>query len=340
MPLTVLSSGSRVLRPLVAVLVLLVLAGCSGGSALKGDDPTDRGGRDGAEVALATGTCWTGATLAADPQEILELSEKFGVSYFVAARALTDRPAFARTQSCGGDHEIEVYRVIQVPSLTPKLTTYAALLRTDRPLYRSLERAVRNACMSPVLARAAGESGVSGAVMTPALPAEMRLGWAPPSPQQFDRGQRVFACTLTHEKPSTVGYADVFTKRFPTGLRTCIESRTLIYVDCARKHDRERIAVIDARVAVQAGAFPGPKAIRNGPDGRYLDVAPSAYAALDKACTAYLRAISTTKKLTGVAEIDVDAWPATDGSYPIACEADTRPDQQSLVTQGSVYNKR
>jgi hypothetical protein len=331
---------SRSLRLPVVLLVLGLLAGCTGGSALpKGGGTAVGGGKDGAEVPLAEGTCWTGALLGADPQQVLRLSGQLNVSYFVAAHALADRPAFARTQDCRKAHDVEVYRAVRIPSLTPQLTSYAVLLRTDRPFFASLTRAVENACMNAVLSKAAAQSGVGGAVMAPALPDGMKLGWAPPSPDQFSRGQRVFACTLTQDRPSPVRYADVFTKRFGTGRRICIDSRVLIYVDCARKHDRERIAVIDARAAVLAKNFPGPSRIRTGPDGRYLDVPPGRYAALDRACTAYLRAISTTKKLTGVAEIDADSWPDPGGAYPIACEADTHPNQQSVTTEGSVYDK-
>ena len=41
----------------------------------------------------------------------------------------------------------------------------------------------------------------------------------------------------------------------------------------------------------------------------------------------------------GYHDVDVDEWPTPDGSYPIYCDADRRPDQQSLVTHGSVYDR-
>ncbi|MBO9521792.1 MAG: hypothetical protein J7518_09665 [Nocardioidaceae bacterium] len=334
------------LRALVLAALLALLTACAGGSAVRQDSPTtapvssaDSDGEDGAETPLSEGTCWTETMLGADPQAILALATAQRVSYFAAAHALADRPAFEKTRSCAKSHRIEVYRVVQIPSLTPKLTSYAVLLRTDRPLYRALERAVLNTCMTKPLAAAAVQSRLPGAVVRPALPIGMKVSWAPPSPEQFQRGQRVFACTFVQQRASTIRYADVFGRRFPTSQRTCIDSRALVYVDCARKHDRERIAVIDAKVAVLARRFPGPRGIKRGPDGRYLDVRPARYAVLDRACTSYLRAISTTKRLTGIAEIDVDAWPAPDGSYPIACEADTRPEQKPLRTKGSVYNR-
>ncbi|MGO4255596.1 hypothetical protein [Marmoricola sp. RAF53] len=337
-------SAQRSALRLVAALAGLaaVTSGCSGGSGggIGGFGGTTQvEGKNGAEVALEAGTCWTGDLLGADPQRVLRLSTDLGVTYFAAARALADRPAFSRTQSCDKAHDLEVYRAVQVPALAPSITSYADLMRTDQPLYQQLDRAVTNACMAEPLATTAALSKVAGATAQPALPETMELGWAPPSPDQFARGQRVFACTLRHRKASTVRYDEVLTRKFPTALRTCIDSKSLVYVDCARKHDRERIAVIEARTAVLAGRFPGRKAIRSGLDGRFLDVSPAAYAALDKACTRYLRTISTVKKLTGVAEIDVDAWPTADGSYPILCEADTRPDKKPVVTQGSVYNR-
>ena len=72
---------------------------------------------------------------------------------------------------------------------------------------------------------------------------------------------------------------------------------------------------------------------------RFLEVPDARWARLDTACTAYLRSISTTKKLTGVANVDADQWPTQNGAFPIYCDADTPPDQESLVTQGSVYNR-
>jgi hypothetical protein len=196
--------------------------------------------------------------------------------------------------------------------------------------------------MTGDLAKAVAKAGLPNAVMTPMLPSGasgVSVGWTPASPDQWRRGQRVFACTLTWLQPGTLRYRTVFTRKFPTGKRTCIDSLALVFVDCARRHDRERIAVIEAREAVASGVLQGAKAIRKGPDGRYVDLGDARYARLDAACTAYLHAISSTKKLTGVANIDVDEWPAPGGSYPIYCEADTDPDTASLVTEGSVYNR-
>jgi hypothetical protein len=200
-------------------------------------------------------------------------------------------------------------------------------------------RGVARACMTDRLAAAAATTRLPGAVMEPVLPAEASLGWAPAAPDEWSSGRREFACTLTWQDPSTLRYRTVFTKALPTGERTCIVSRSLEFVDCARRHDRERIAVIDARDAVAAGRFPGPGAVRGGPRGRFLDVPDGRWAKLDAACTAYLRSVSTTKKLTGVANVDADQWPTPAGAFPIYCDADTPPDQKSLVTEGSVYDR-
>ena len=110
-------------------------------------------------------------------------------------------------------------------------------------------------------------------------------------------------------------YASVFTHGFPTQDRTCIDSAALIYVDCARQHDRERIAWVDVTAAVRTGAFPN----------RVVGLPAATLAGLDRACTTYLRAVSTTTALTGVAEPDVDDWPTRTGRYRIACEADVAP---------------
>jgi hypothetical protein len=330
-----MSSTLRLLAVLAALLTLAAacsqgpLPGAGDSSGADGSTPTD----------LAEGSCWTGARLGADPQDVLKLSDRFEVPYLVAARAVAERPAFAHAVACAEEHAVEVYKVVQLPELEQQLTDYATLLRIQAPLYETVARSVAQGCMSEPLATAVGQAGLPGAAMAPVLPTGASLGWAPAPPDQWGKGKRVFACTLTWSDPQPTRYDTVFTKEFPTGLRTCIDSGALVFVDCARGHDRERIAVIEARDAVAAGAFPGPKAIHDGPSGRYLAVGDAKYRKLDAACTAYLRAISTTKKLTGIANVDVDEWPTPDGSYPIYCDADRKPDQESLVTEGSVYDR-
>jgi hypothetical protein len=319
------------------VVWLAALAGCSQAPLPgAGKSPASEDAELG---SVSEGTCWAGARLGADPQEVLKLSSRFHVPYLAAARAVADRPAFTDQVECADDHSVEVYKVLRLPTLDAQLTDYASLLTRQTPLYEKVGRALAKGCMTGPLPKAAEQSGLRGAVMSPVLPEGTELGWAPSAPDEWAAGRRVFACTVTWPEPTSIRYATVFTKAFPTGRRTCISSRSLVFVDCARRHDRERIASIDAREAVAAGEFPGRKAIRKGSSGRYLAIGDAAYRRLDGACTTYLRSVSTTKKLTGVANVDVDEWPATDGSYPIYCEADTRPDQKSLTTEGSVYDR-
>ena len=337
-PLPTTTKGVRMpsLRQFLALVAVLVLvAGCSGGS-LPGTGK--RSGYVGGPEDLAEGTCWTADLLGADPQDVLELSTRYDVPYVAAARAIATFPAFAHRVSCSSEHAVEVYKVVRLPDLDAQLADYAALLR-DQALYDTVARSVARGCMTGPLAKAAARTGLPGAVMGPVLPVGVTLGWAPAPPGEWRKGKHEFACTLTWTEPEQLRYHAVFTHAFPTGKRTCIDSQALLFVDCARGHDRERIAVIEAREAVAAGAFPGPKAIRHGPGGRYLDVDDAAYRKLDAACTAYLQAISRTKKLTGLANVDTDEWPTPDGSYPIYCDADRKPDEKSLVTKGSVYDR-
>jgi hypothetical protein len=340
-----MSARAHVVGVLLTVLVVLA-GGCSQaplpglGESSPGEPGRDPTSEPTAEPGVvAAGTCWSDARLGADPQDVLRLANRFTVPYLLVARAVADRPAFSKTVGCSHDHSVEVYKVLRLPALDAELADYAALLRTRTALYDKVARSVSLGCMTDTLASAAAASGLPGAVVEPMLPEGAELGWAPAAPDQWASGQRVFACTLTWARPERVTYATVFTKRLPTAMRTCIDTKSLVFVDCARRHDRERIAVIEAREAVARKAFPGPKAIRKGLNGRYLAVSDARYRKLDAACTAYLRAISTTRKLTGVANVDVDEWPTPDGSYPIYCEADTRPDQKSLITKGSVYDR-
>lgn len=334
-------------RLLVVVAAALTLgAGCSqetvpdsSGSSGSPDAPgsattTGKGG-----PPLDEGTCWTAAALGADPQDVLELSDRFGVPYLAAARAVATRPAFSERRECGEDHEVEVFKVVRLPKLDKRLTDYAALLRIQSRLYGTVARSVAQACMTKPLARAVAKSGLPNAVMTPALPAGASVGWAPASPDQWSAGRRVFACTFTWAEPGAERYAEVFTSAFPTAKRTCIDNQRLVFVDCARDHERERIAVIEAREAVAAGVLPGAAAVRSTPDGRVVDIGEAHYARLDAACTSYLRAISTTKKLAGVANVDADEWPAPGGSFPVYCDADMPPAKSPLVTKGSVYDR-
>jgi hypothetical protein len=328
----------RLLLMAALAAALALVAACSSSEPLPGADPTS-GGSTQEAGPLAEGSCWTGTRLGADPQDILKLSASFDVPYLVAARAVADRPAFADGVDCSEEHAVEVFKLVRLPALDAQLSDYAALLRTQTPLYNKVTRGVEQACMTRTLAKAAARTGLRDAVMRPVLPVGAELGWAPAAPTQWAKGQHVFACTLTWTHPARTLYASVFTKSFGAGHRTCIDNKALAFVDCARPHERERIAVIEARDAVAAGSFPGPKAVKDGPGGRHLDVSDAAYAKLDAACTAYLRAISTTRKLTGIANVDLDQWPTPDGSYPIYCDADRPPDEDPLVTQGSVYNR-
>jgi hypothetical protein len=340
---------------LLAILagVLLVATGCSetpspGVPDSAGDTASTRAAspESSAEAestakaeTLAEGTCWTGDRLGADPQDVRKLAGELDVPYAAAARALADRPAFVQRVDCGHDHAVEVHRVVRLPDLQAQLTDYATLLRLQAPVYDQVARSVAAGCMTEPLRKAAARSGLPDAVMSPVLPKGAALGWAPASPAQWAAGQRVFACTLTWTQPESTRYTTVLGKDLPASQRTCIDTASLLYVDGARPHDRERIAIIEARRAVAAGTFPGPKAIKDGPSGRYLEVPDAAWASLDAACTAYLRAISTVKKLTGVANVDVDQWPTADGSFPVYCDADTRPDKDPVVRTGSVYNR-
>ncbi|MCX6396625.1 MAG: hypothetical protein NTV23_09075 [Propionibacteriales bacterium] len=325
---------TRPVAVLLGVLLGVLAAGCGGGA-----DGVDGAGKDGRSVALAPGTCWTAETLGADPQVILGLSQTYGVDYFSVAHAVDGRPAFKLTEACSKPHHLEVYKVVPVATVTPVVTGYDALLRYSGPEYRTLSRAVERACMNESLAAAAQRSGIPGAVVEPAFPEGVELGWAPPSPAQWDSGQRVYACTLASQQPVQFRYAGVFTRGFPTGARTCISNSPLLFVDCARKHDRERIAVIDVRAAVAARKFPGRSAIKVGSRGRFVQVPTATLAALDRTCTEFLASISTTDRLTGVAEIDAERWPEPDGTYPVDCEADAPPTKESVTTEGSVFNR-
>lgn len=324
-----------VAMPLVLSVLALVLVACGGPPK----EAEVRGGQVGESVVLGPNTCWTAATLGADPQAILDLSSTYAVDYFSVAHAVDKRPAFKLTEACSAPHHVEVYKVVPVAQVTPVVTTYTAFLQFGKPAYRRLAASVQRACMNEQLAGVAQQSKVAGALAEPAFPSGVDLGWAPPSPEQWNNGQRVYACTLTSPVAVRFRYASVFTKGFPTGMRTCISNAPLAFVDCARKHERERIAVINVQAAVAAKKFPGVNAIKVGSHGKFVQVPAALLASLDRACTAYLRAMSTSEKHTGVAEIDAERWPTPAGDYPVDCEADAPPTKDSITTEGSIFNR-
>ncbi|RNL77477.1 hypothetical protein EFL95_15730 [Nocardioides marmorisolisilvae] len=328
----------------------MLLTGCSMGSAIPAPEesfgatapvvtgPQPAPARPATTLNLAAGTCWTGELLGEDPQLALKLAATFAISYFDAAYATKDRPAFLEKRRCSAKHAIEVYRLVQAAAVTPLVSDYGQLMRTQTLDFALLSAAVNQACMDDTLSSAATRSGVAGASLQPALPAGYRTTWAPATLEQWQRGQRLFACLLVQDEPSPLRYAALRTSSLPTVLRTCIASGPRIYVDCARPHDRERIAYLDVSGAVASGLFPGHSALRRSSGGAYLDEGAAFYAPLDQACTAYLRSVSSDPRLSGVAEIDVNAWPDAVGRYAISCEADTPANKPSKVTQGSVYN--
>jgi len=329
----------------------LLLTGCSMGSAIPAQQvtpgatapvstgPQPAPARPATKLALAPGTCWTGELLGSDPQLALRLAATFAIAYFDAALAIKDRPAFLEKRGCGSAHALEVYRLVPAAAVSPQVSDYGQLMRTQALDYQLLSAAVDHACMDRSLAGAAALSGVADAALQPSLPDGYRTTWAPATLEQWQRGQRVFACLFVQDDPSPLRYAAVRTSALPTELRTCIASGPRIYVDCARPHDREQIAVLDVTGAVVAGSFPGRSAVRGTGDGRYLDEGAAFYRPLDRACTAYLRTVSTDRRLSGVAEIDVRAWPDDAGRYVVSCEADAPASKPSTVTQGSVYNR-
>lgn len=330
-----------------ALVALLVVTGCSMGSALPdpgaaltaANGPLPAAARAANTLAIGDGTCWSGNLLGSDPQVALELSRTFDVTYFEAAYAIKDRPTFRTLEGCSGDHAVEIYRLVPVAEVQPEVSDFTTLLRTAGTEYARFSAAVAAACMDPTSARAARVSGIRDASVQPALPAGYRLGWTPPTVEQWGRGQRVFACTFTQDDPGPLRYSELRTRSLPTMLRTCIASGPRLYVDCARRHDRERIAVLDVSGAVAGGSVPGRSALRTTGRGVYLDLGPDFYRPLDRACTAYLRTISTDRHLSGVAEVDADAWPDEGGSYTVDCEADTPVSTESHVRTGSVYNR-
>lgn len=317
-------------RSLALLLLVAPLLVACGGS----DDPE----QPDEPTTTRAGTCWEADMLGDDPQQVLAIANRYEVPYEQAAVALAGRPALTEDASCNRSHAVEVFDTVRLPDVTPN--SYAPLLRPAGKVLQRVGLAVERACQTKLLTETARAAKLPRVVATPALPSGMRVGWAPPLPDQWDAGQRNFACVFVQSTPSAIRYADFFTEKLPTQHRICIDSTNLTYVDCARKHDREVIGALDLTEAVAAGRVKGAGAISTGPDGRFVDLGQDTWENLDRACATLYEAISSVDKLTGVAQADAKVWPNDRGDFVVNCEADVQVGKQAVVRSGSVFDKK
>ena len=123
------------------------------------------------------------------------MSGTYDVPYLLTARAVADRPAFDKGVACGKDHAVEVFKMVRLHDLEPRLADYATLLRISHPLRRGLPQG-RAGMHDRLAGEGSGQDGLAGAVMAPVLPSGASIGWAPAAPDDWARGRRgLLACT-------------------------------------------------------------------------------------------------------------------------------------------------
>ena len=113
------------------------------------------------------------------------------------------------------------------------------------------------------------------------------------------------------------------------------------YVSCSRKHDAEQIAVMPLNTAIERGQIDARRAVRKGPNGRYVALSDAEYAKVDKICQTFLSSVSTVKGgVVGRAfPGSVKQWPSETGDYVTSCYALKNVSEPPPPISGTVFNK-
>ena len=336
-------------RSLVAIVLLsLLLAGCS-----SSDDDSDSPKSPRAEASadappqkvLTKGTCWDDQQLAdALGQDGFEKwVEEYAGGDAALGESMRDDAAFSKEIACTEPHSLELYNVVALdPALTARVTTYADLLNQKSPLYRKVRDQVNDRCQagSPY-GRAQKRAGGLPVQLGPALNTNggLHVAWDPFPADLWAEGQKKFVCTFEQDRPGTLLFADVTTRKVPVGARVCLNTPGK-YVPCAGKHQAEDIAEMILNTAIETGKINGRKAVRKGPNGRYVALSDAEYARLDKICRTFFRSVSTVgggvtaRAYPGA----VSQWPTETGAYVASCFA-LKPYEPPPKITGTVFNR-
>ena len=335
-------------RRLVAALILPLVAGllaaCGGDPAAR---PRAQESSDAPEKVLAKGTCWDDQLLAdaLGPEEFEAWVEKYARGDETLAESMRDDAAFTEQVDCAEPHALELYDVVEVaPALTARVKEYADLLDQDSPLYRKIRDQVNDRCYaaSPY-GKAQRRAGGLPVQLGPALNARggLHLAWDPFPADLWAEGQQKFVCTFEQQQPGTLRFADLTTRKVPVAARVCINSPRK-YVSCRGMHNAEDIAEMILNTAIEKGRINGRKAVRKGPDGRYVALQDAEYAKLDKVCQTFLSSVS--KVPDGIEARaypgSVAQWPTKSGVYVASCFALEPVSEPPPKFKGTVFNRR
>jgi hypothetical protein len=333
----------RVAGSLVVAVVLLVLAGCSGGGGTAAPKRESTGHEP--VRTLTAGTCWGSQQLpdALGVKGFADWVEKYAHGNSTLGEAMRDDAAFSNEIACAEPHSLELYNVVAVsPRLTAQIKDYSQLLDQKSPLYRKVRDQVNERCMAgSAYGAAQRKAGGMPVQLGPSLNVKggLHVAWDPFPADLWAKGQKKFVCTFEQEQPGTLRFADVATSKVPISARVCLNTPGT-YLPCNRRHQAEDIGEMILNTAIATGQINGTKAVRTGAKGKYVALSDAEYAKLDQVCQTLLESVSTRKSgVVGRAYPGSAAqWPSDSGAYVASCFA-LKPYEPPPPIRGTVFNR-
>lgn len=296
---------------------------------------------------LVPGSCWGAQQLPAalGAEEFDAWVDEHARGDALLGDAMRDDAAFTERVECAEPHALELYNVVELsPRLQKQVEEYADLLDQDSALYRRVRDQVNDRCLAPSpYGKAQRRAGGLPVQLGPALDVDagLRLAWDPFPPDLWEQGETKFVCTFEQEEPGTLMFADLTTSRTPVSARVCLNVPRK-YVPCSGRHQAEDIAEMVLNTAIERGDVKGDKAVRKGPDGRYVALSDAEYAKLDKVCRTFLRSVSKPPEGVEARAYPgaVSQWPTRSGAYVASCFALRPVSEEPPPIRGTVFNKR
>ena len=307
----------------LALVLLLTLAGCSGGDDA---EPRRESATEQSEKALTAGTCWSSQHLpdALGAEGFERWVETYADGDEELGEAMRDDASYTEEVDCAKPHALELYAVVEVdPQLTAQVEDYSSLLDRDSDLYRKVRDQVNDRCMagSPY-GKAQRKAGGLPVQLGPSLNVDggLRLTWDPFPADLWEEGQRKFVCNFEQEQPGTLRFADLTTSKVPVEARVCLNTPST-YVPCSGRHQAEDIGEMMLNTAIAEGEIAGDEAVRKGARGAFVRLPEAQYARLDKVCRTLFAAVS---KVKGDVEAraypgSAEQWPTENGVYLASC---------------------
>ncbi len=340
-----MSSAARVV--LAALLAVTTLAGCSSGETPKSprEDASVKAPEKAPEKVLAKGSCWGDEHLpdALGKAAFDDWVEKYAAADSKRGESMRDDAAFSNQIDCSEPHSIELYNVVGLRSaLAAQVKDYADVLDHSSALYRKVRDQVNDRCLaaSPY-GKAQRRAGGVAVQLGPWLSdtSGLHVAWDPFPADLWEQGRKKFVCTFEQDEPGTLRFADVTTSKVPVSSRVCLNTPRK-YRPCAGKHQAEVIGEMTLNQAIAKGQIAGRKAIRKGPEGKYVALSDSQYATLDKVCQTFLKRVSDVGGgVVGRAYPgEVSQWPTKEGDYVASCFA-LKPYEPPPMITGTVFDR-